>query len=337
MMKRTLLAWWRSFLAALFRLRLPSGGLGVVLLLGMLLFWLSGQQPTPLRALVYSINLVTLQVTPDALPRAPLLESAALVIMFGGLLALAGGAANLIEYIRDPKLRQMAMASTHSNHVVVCGIGRVGYRVIGELIELGDSVVAINQVERPEWNETLARLGVPVIIGDARQRSTLLAAGVDRAAALISCTSDDLTNLDVALDAREIQPNIKIVLRMFDQKLAEKVSRGFNIKTAFSVSALAAPALAAAATRARVTYSFKLDGNLLNVVTVTFVSGMSYVGKTIKQLEDETQCSVIGKDRKDSNGDGVMHMNPAHDHVIMPGDRLHIIGPLASVRRLTSQ
>ncbi len=329
-MRRTISAWWRSVFAALHRLRWPLGVLVLIMTLSTLLFWISGVQPTPLRAFVYTINLITLQINPDALPARPAYELAALAVMAGGVLTLASGAANVIEYIRDPRLQQMSLAATFSNHVVVCGIGRVGYRVICELIELGDSVVAVNQTEREEWIEALHKLGVPVIIGDARQRVTLLEAGIDRASSIVACTSDDLTNLDVALDARELRPNIKVVLRMFDQRLAEKISRGFNIRTAFSVAALAAPALAAAATRARVDYSFKVDGRLLNVVSVRFGTDTPYVGCTIKALEEGSGCSVIGLDETAG-----MRMNPAHEHVIKPGDRLHIVGPLDGVRQFS--
>ncbi len=327
--RRSFTAWLRTVRAAIRRVRAPLMLLGAVTATGTLLFWLGGHMPGPVHAFVYTINLVTLQTAPDALPAQEGMQLAALGLMAGGVIALTGGAANLIDYMRDPKQQQMALASTLSNHVIVCGVGRVGYRVISELLELGDAVVAINRTENEEWLDALKRAGVPVIIGDARQSATLKEAGVERASSLIACTSDDLTNLDVALDARAIHPKIKIVLRMFDQQLAERVSRGFDIKTAFSVSALAAPALAAAATRTRVDYSFKLNGNLLNVVTISFKSDSAFAGKTIRQVEEMSNCSVIGMDQ-----DGAMAMHPPHEHVVRAGERYHVVGPLAGVRML---
>ncbi len=326
---RSFTAWLRTVRAAIRRVREPLLLLAAVTATGTLHFWLSGHMPGPVHAFVYTINLITLQTAPDALPAQLGMQLSALGLMAGGVIALTGGAANLIEYVRDPKQQQMALASTLSNHVIVCGVGRVGYRVITELLELGDSVVAINRTENEEWLDALKRAGVPIIIGDARQSATLREAGVERASSLIACTSDDLTNLDVALDARALQPGIKIVLRMFDQQLAERVSRGFDIKTAFSVSALAAPALAAAATRTKVNYSFKLDGNLLNVVTISFKADSVFTGKTIKQIEEMSNCSVIGMDQA-----GVIAMHPPHEHVVRAGERYHVVGPLAGVRML---
>ncbi|PJF46173.1 MAG: hypothetical protein CUN48_15145, partial [Candidatus Thermofonsia Clade 3 bacterium] len=176
-----------------------------------------------------------------------------------------------------------------------------------------------------------AALGPPgsFRFGDARRKQTLIEAGVERASAIVACTSDELTNLDIGLDARELNPNIKVVLRMFDAKLAQNVSKGFNIKTVFSVSALAAPAFAAAATRTRVDYSFKLEGQLLNVSTVTFESTSPFIGKTLEQIENELQCAIIGA----WSGNGIQ-MRPARDHVVQPGERYYVVGDLKAVRAL---
>ncbi len=65
----------------------------------------------------------------------------------------------------------------------------------------------------------------------------------------LPATDDQLANLEIALDAREINPGIKVVMRMFDVEFARKVEKGFGIHTAFSCSALTAPIFAAAAMR----------------------------------------------------------------------------------------
>ena len=305
--------------------------LAIVLIGGTLLFWLNGTYENPLLSLLYVLNLITLQAGPTDLPKPPLLQVASGVILFGGLIALAGGAASVIQLIGDEKERQLALASTFRDHIVVCGIGRVGYRVINELLSFGESVVGVNKSEHEEWLEPLKRAGVPVVIGDARRKQTLIDAGVEHASAIVACTSDDLANLDMSLDARDLNPNIKVVLRMFDQKLAENVSKGFGIQTAFSVSALAAPAFAAAATRARVNYSFKLEDQLLNVSTITFQASSRFIGRTIAQLESAAQCKVIGT-RTD---DGV-HMNSSADHIVQAGERFYVVGSLDALKVLNN-
>lgn len=319
----------RIIRAAIYKTRWPLLILGTALAGGTLLFWLTGTYTNPLRALLYVLNLITLQVGPDDLPDSPALQVASGAIMLGGLIALTGGAARVIQLISDPKERQLAIISTLSGHIVVCGIGRVGYRVVSELLEFGETVVAVNRQADEELLDQLRRARVPIVIGDARRKRTLIEAGVERASAIVACTSDELTNLDIGLDARELNPNIKVVLRMFDAKLAQNVSKGFNIRTVFSVSALAAPAFAAAATRTRVDYSFKLEGQLLNVSTITFEPTSPFIGKTVGQIEKELNCAVIGA----WSGNGIQ-MRPAQDRVIQAGERYYVVGDLQAVRAL---
>src|SRR5204862_4379265 len=52
-------------------------------------------------------------------------------------------------------------------HVIVCGVGSVGFRCIEELLRLGDKVVGIERSADSAFVATARRLGVPVIVGDA--------------------------------------------------------------------------------------------------------------------------------------------------------------------------
>ncbi|MBN1956085.1 MAG: NAD-binding protein [Anaerolineae bacterium] len=188
---------------------------------------------------------------------------------------------------------QVAVASTYRNHVVVCGLGKVGYRVVLQLLKMEHEVIGIERDEEALFLERLYKEGIPILIGDVREQDTLEKAGVDAAAAVVVCTEDDLTNLEVALQARELNPTIKVVMRMFDQQLAERVRRGFGIQTAFSTSALAAPAFAAAATRARIEYSLYVDDVLLNVSRITVSAGSPLGGRTIEDVEQELDLSIV--------------------------------------------
>lgn len=317
--------------AALKKVRWALLMLTLVLVGGTLLFWLNGAYPNPLLSLIYVLNLITLQAAPADFPQQAGWQIISGVLLFGGVIALAGGAASVIQLISDSKEQQLALASTFSDHIIVCGIGRVGYRVIQELLGFGEQVVGINLNENEEWLPALQKAGVPVIIDDAQRPQTLLDAGIERASAIVVCTSNELTNLDIALDARELKPGIKVVLRMFDAKLAQNVSKAFNIQTVFSVSALAAPAFAAAATKARVDYSFRLEGQLLNVTTVQFSAGSPYIGKTIQFIEDDANCSFIGAATPNE-----MQFNPAHDHIIQAGEKFFLIGNLDALRKVNN-
>jgi voltage-gated potassium channel len=208
-----------------------------------------------------------------------------------GVAWLGAGAANLGVKLFNRSARgqewEVALASLYSDHVIVCGVGKLGYRVILQLLKFGQAVVAIEMDEKKPFIELVRHFDVPVIIGDARQPDVLSKAGLERATSIVCSTQDDLSNLDIALDAREMKPDLKVVLRMFDADLAEKIERGFGIHTAFSASALAAPAFAAAATRAHIEYSFYVGDALLHVSQVTVDDDSPLAGMTMHPQYDE--------------------------------------------------
>jgi Trk K+ transport system NAD-binding subunit len=253
-----------------------------------------------------------------------------------GLVTLADGVIRFGTALVNKQARgqkwQVAMASTYRKHVIVCGVGRVGYRVILELLRFGREVVAIESEPEGRFVEKVKGLGVPVIAADARRTSNLIKAGVDRADAIIPCTDDELSNLDIALDARERNPTIKVVMRMFDTDLARRVEKGFGIHTAFSTSALAAPIFAAAAMRVDVKNSFYVGNTLLNIGRVTIKAGSSLVGWSVERLESEMDLSVVCFQCK-----GTADLHPTPDQCLSAGDELLVLATLETLRDLNSR
>jgi Trk K+ transport system NAD-binding subunit len=221
---------------------------------------------------------------------------------------------------------QVAVASTYRNHIVVCGLGRVGYRVASQLLNMQQEIVVIEQNPKTPFLDLIRDEGVPTIIGDARNSELLKKAGVEVASAVVACTEDDLTNLEIALDAREMVPGIKIVMRMFDHQLADRVRRGFGIHTVFSTSALAAPAFAAAATRAAVEYSLYVDDVLLNVSRTTIASGSPLIGKPVEEVEHELDLSIVLH-----RGEAGVDYHPSADLVLAEGDQIVVFATLEAL------
>ena len=224
---------------------------------------------------------------------------------------------------------QVAMASTYRNHIIVCGVGKVGYRVILELSNYERELVAIEQSPDGRFVDKVKELGVPVIIADARRTETLYKAGIEHADAIVPVTDDELTNVDIGLDALEIRPDIKVVLRMFDPDLARRVETGFGIKTAFSTSALAAPIFASAAMRMNAKHSFYIGDTLLNISELLVGPESSLIGKTAGQLEAEMDLSVVCYE--DQN---CVDYHPGEGKEIQPGNKLLFLVPLGTSERL---
>ena len=221
---------------------------------------------------------------------------------------------------------QMAIASSYRDHIIVCGLGRIGFRVVNTLLHIGEEVIGVEHNTDCQFLEEVRQMKVPVLLGDARQREMLEQARVEEASAIVVCTEDDLTNLAIALDAREINPGIKVVMRMFDAQLAEKVRSGFGIHTAFSTSALAAPVFAAAATRAQIDHSFYVDDILMNVAHTTVQPNSVLEGRTIADVEKELDISVILY-----KGLDILDLHPSPGVTLRAGDYLTVFASLEAL------
>jgi voltage-gated potassium channel len=267
-------------------------------------------------------------------PREGAIQIIYFVIPIIGLAVVADGVIRFGRALVSKQERgqkwQVAMASTYHNHILVCGVGKVGYRVILELLKLKRDVVAIEQNADNPFVEKIQEMKIPVIIADARRTEALIRAGVRKADAILPCTDDELTNLDIALDAREINPGINIVIRMFDPDRARRVEKGFGGFTVFSTSALAAPVFASAAIRANVRHSFYVGENLLHISEVIIQPDSRILGWSVGQLETELDLSVICHER-----DGCTDLHPSDELDLLEEDAILVLASLDTLRRLS--
>jgi Trk K+ transport system NAD-binding subunit len=159
-----------------------------------------------------------------------------------------------------------------SGHIVVCGLGNIGFRIVEELVREDERVVVIEQDRDSRFVATARRLGVPVLIGDATVTPVLRQANVGQSRAVIATTSDDLVNLEVALMVRELDPTKRVVLHLSDPNLAQMLREAANVRLALSIPTLAAPAFVAALFGDRVQNVFMVDGRLLAAFEVVIPS-----------------------------------------------------------------
>ena len=139
-----------------------------------------------------------------------------------------------------------------SGHVVLLGLGKIGTRVLVRLRELDIPVVCVETGPDARGLAVARRLRVPVVLGDVTHEGVLEAAKIHRAHALLALTSVDTTNLEAALYARSLRPDLRVVLRLYDDDFATAVHRTLRaahpqaLTRSRSVSHLAAPAFAGA-------------------------------------------------------------------------------------------
>jgi Trk K+ transport system NAD-binding subunit len=209
---------------------------------------------TPLDAISYAVTLLTGASLPAQIDSAS--TNAALRI-YAIFLSLVGAAIVAVVYafitdaiIRSRLLQTLGRRSVPRNihdHVIVAGLGSIGYRVALGLQARGVSVVAVEVTDEGRFVSPTRAAGIPVFIGDARHREVLEELRLGQARALVATTSDDLVNLSTALNARAMRPDLRVVVRLFDPEFAVRVQHGFGIRFTRSASHLAAPAFAAAA------------------------------------------------------------------------------------------
>ena len=125
--------------------------------------------------------------------------------------------------------------------VILCGLGRVGWRVLEYLRTAGVPMVAIDN----QCSPTDPRLGsVRLIQGDCRQPDVLQQAGVAGCGGVLILTSDDLVNISTALMVRHLHPGVRIVVRMFNPILIPRLGKAVANIFGLSTSDLTAPLLA---------------------------------------------------------------------------------------------
>jgi CPA2 family monovalent cation:H+ antiporter-2 len=124
--------------------------------------------------------------------------------------------------LRSLQLHQVAVrAIATERHVVLCGYGRTGQSLARFLEQAGIGYVALDL--DPERVREAAAAGDTVVFGDASRRETLIAAGVNRAAALVVTYTDAPSALKVLAHAREVNPALPVIVRTRDDSGLERL------------------------------------------------------------------------------------------------------------------
>lgn len=125
------------------------------------------------------------------------------------------------------------------NHIILCGLGRLGSFVAQGLIDRGEDVLVIERDEASANVQHFRGKGVDVYVGDARLPSVLQDAGVMRAKAIYSLIDSDFGNLEIGLNARSFDPHLRVILRIYDDSMASMVREHLDIRLTFSMTAIA--------------------------------------------------------------------------------------------------
>ncbi|MET8132909.1 NAD-binding protein [Streptomyces sp. NPDC006290] len=174
-----------------------------------------------------------------------------------------------------------------SGHVVLLGVGKIGTRVLARLRELRIPVVCVEADPEARGLALARRLRVPVVLGDVTQEGVLEAAKINRAHALLALTSADTMNLEAVLSARTLRPDLRVVLRLYDDDFATAVYRTLRaahpdaLTRSRSVSHLAAPAFAGAMMGRQILGAIPVERRVLLFAAVDVGGHPQLEGRTV--------------------------------------------------------
>lgn len=218
-----------------------------------------------------------------------------LIIGIAGLALVPLVTALIVEGMVNARLAvaQGRLARPREGHVVVVGLGGVGTRVMRLLHDRGLSMIAIDHNEQARGIALANELGIPVIIGDASRETTLRAAGVERCRAMMAVASTDVINLEAALHGRNLQPGLRVLVRLFDADLARRARKALDLRLSSSVSYVAAPAFAEALMDREVIGTITVGRRVLLLAQVSVMPGSRLEGSTVDGVDEPGSVKVL--------------------------------------------
>ena len=227
--------------------------------------------------------------------------------------------------------RNIKLMSGMKNHVIVCGLGRVGNQVVRDLIADGFTVVAIeSNLDRSVQENVI------LINGDATNDEILEKAGINSARTILACLPNDTDNLFVVLSAREKNNSLQIISRASQKSSIDKMKyAGANhVIMPDSIGGTHMASIVSSPVVIDFLDQIRTDKQVgANLESISFEElPVIYQGKTLDELniKKQTGATVIGFKAK--NGEFVI--NPADSTVIEEHSSLLVLGNATEIENV---
>jgi voltage-gated potassium channel len=255
-----------------------------------------------------------------------LLEIFGIGTLFYGLATVAeffvtGRLSGLLDHRRNQR-----MIDSYSDHVIVCGFGRVGRQVSRDLVGAGVPHVAIDA--EPANREMADSMGVSFVESNAADDEVLIGAGIRRARAVIACADSDAENIFIALTARELAPDVFIVARASADDSEKKLRRA-GADRVISPYKISGSEMARTAVHPQIGGALQVADYRMEEIEVPHAC--PGVGMSIEAVRGETVIVALRRT------DGALEPQPAPDRVIEAGDMLVAIGRPEALEALETQ
>ncbi|MDZ4063790.1 MAG: potassium channel protein [Coriobacteriia bacterium] len=265
-------------------------------------------------------------------------EAFTMMLILAGFGALMFAFGTFVDFVVEGHLRGYLegrrMESRIKNltgHHIVAGLGRVGSVVARALADEGASFVVIEHSD--DNAERAAEQGWPVVNADATEESTLLAAGIERAASLVTALDTDADNLFVTFTARSLNPDVFIVARSSHESSEEKLRRA-GANRVMTPNVVGGRRMASMVLHPAVSDYLDLvthsDSVEYRLQDIEVGAGSAFDGKSIREarVRDSTGAYVLAV----QTPGGPANTNPSPDTVMRAGDRLVVLGTSAQIQ-----
>ena len=197
-------------------------------------------------------------------------------------------------------------------HVIVCGLGGVGLRIVEQLALSGVPAVVVDDNPAPALARMAETWGVTLVTGPTRAEETLMSAGLARAIAVICAQDDDLSALETALLARRLRAEVRVVAQLANPAVGRAVKEaGVAV---LDVAALSAPSV--------------VEVCLGEGVQEMSLSGMRFLAARTVAPSEATLRDLYGALAPVAvvPRDGDVLVCPGRDTVVGAGDEVTLIG-----------
>ncbi|WP_232713542.1 potassium channel family protein [Bacillus xiapuensis] len=179
-------------------------------------------------------------------------------------------------------------------HIIVCGLGRVGEQVLAHVREKQDIQAVF--IDRDE--ELLRRLLKPdecCIHGDATEDQVLKSAGIERASALVATLPSDADNVFITLTAKGLNPQLTIVSRAERDETAAKLRMAGAMKVINPSSIGGKQMVMSILKPLSVEYMDRVlsaGHHEYNIEEISIQPGSPFAGRSLKETDIRNQYSV---------------------------------------------
>jgi len=219
-----------------------------------------------------------------------------------------------------------------SNHVIICGYGRIG-RMIASQLNAGDTrFVIVDQT--PDRVAEAKEGGWLTVHGEATDETVLRAAGVARARVLATVLPNDAANVFITLSARNMNPGIQIIARgevpSTERKLLQAGANRVVLPAHIGADRIAhlilhpnARELLGGKTKSSVEFEHHLTELGLDMEEIEIGPASPWLHRRVGDVETEAAGRIMAVAilRKEGGTD----MNPNPTAMLMPGDALVVM------------